>query len=44
MRVRVKGTVLTRVAPVRPSFDVTVGWNATRDSLPAASEARDWGR
>ena len=44
MRVRVKGTVLTRVAPVRPNFDVTVGWKPNQDSAYAASEARDWER
>jgi len=42
MRVRVKGTVLTRVSPAKPSFDVTVGWKATQDSAFAAAEARDW--
>jgi predicted TIM-barrel fold metal-dependent hydrolase len=42
MRVRVKGTVLTRVAPVKPNFDVTVGWRPNQDNAYAASEARDW--
>jgi hypothetical protein len=42
MRVRVKGTVLTRVAPVKPNFDVTVGWKPNQDSAYAAAEARNW--
>ncbi len=44
MRVRVKGTVLTRVAPAKPSFDVTVGWKPNQDSAFAAAEARGLGR
>jgi len=42
MRVRVKGTVLTRIAPAKPSFDVTVGWKPNQDSAFAAAEARGW--
>jgi len=42
MRVRVKGTVLTRVAPARPSFDVTVGWKPNQDSAYAHAEERGW--
>jgi predicted TIM-barrel fold metal-dependent hydrolase len=42
MRVRVKGTVLTRVALAKPNFDVTVGWKPNQDSAFARSEARNW--
>ncbi len=42
MRVRVKGTVLTRVAPAKPSFDVTVGWKPHQDSAYGAAEASQW--